>query len=49
MEKAGMEAEKLLGEVQGEMPMAGTRVVAVDMRRSSRAISFRRSIHTSWW
>lgn len=34
-----MEAEKLLEEVQGEMPIAGTRVVAVDMRRSSRAIA----------
>lgn len=44
-----MEAERLLGEVQGEMPMAWTSVEALDRRRSSRAIDLRRSSHTSWW
>lgn len=44
-----MEAERLLGEVQGEMPTAGTRAMAVDRRRSIRAIDSRRGSYTSWW
>lgn len=49
LEKAGTAVEELTGEVQGEMPMTWTRVVAVNVKRSSRALGFGRSSHSCHW
>lgn len=48
VEKAGTVAEELI-EVQGEMPRTWTRVVAVNIKRSSRALGFGRRGNTFHW
>lgn len=49
MEKTRTVAEEVTGAVQGEMPMTWTRVVAVDIERSSRALGSGRRNNTFHW